>query len=85
MIAPIGFLIWIFIGSLAGWLANKIMKRPSKSLISNILIGIVGAIIGGVLFSLLGASNWNSLIFALFSSTLGAVLLIWASSFLVKE
>ncbi|MDZ7845224.1 MAG: GlsB/YeaQ/YmgE family stress response membrane protein [Anaerolineales bacterium] len=42
-----GLLTWIIVGAIAGWLAGQIMKGSGFGLIGNILIGIVGALVGG--------------------------------------
>ena len=46
------FIVWIIIGGLAGWIAGMIMKNQS-GLFMNIIIGVVGAFIGGWLFNIL--------------------------------
>lgn len=49
---------WIVLGGVAGWLASIIMKRNSQmGLITNIIAGIVGAVVGGWVFSLFGGSG----------------------------
>lgn len=42
-----GLLTWIIVGAIAGWLAGKVMKGKSMGLIGNIIVGVVGAIVGG--------------------------------------
>ncbi|MCP1316125.1 GlsB/YeaQ/YmgE family stress response membrane protein, partial [Halomonas sp. 707D7] len=51
-----GFFAWLIIGGLAGWIAGNIMRGGGFGIIANIGVGIVGAVIGGFLFSLLGLS-----------------------------
>ena len=48
-----GLLIFLVIGALAGWLAGTIMKGGGFGLLGNIIIGIVGGVVGGFLFNLL--------------------------------
>jgi len=49
---------WIILGGIAGWLASIVMKRNSQmGLITNIIAGIVGAVVGGWVFSLFGGSG----------------------------
>ncbi|MFA5994855.1 MAG: GlsB/YeaQ/YmgE family stress response membrane protein [Patescibacteria group bacterium] len=73
-----GILLWIIFGGLVGWIASMIMGTNAKQgLLLNIVVGIIGAIIGGVLMSWLGKSsaigfNWYSFLVAL----LGAVVLL---------
>ena len=70
----IGWLAAIFVGALAGWLAEKVMKSD-HSLITNIILGIIGAIIGNALFAAVGMSlmGWVGYLVAGF---VGACILI---------
>ena len=53
------FIIWLIMGGVIGWLASLAMKRP-EGMILNIVVGIVGAMVGGWLISpLLGAGTIN--------------------------
>lgn len=57
-------LLWIIVGGIAGWLAGFVVKSPSFGLVGDIIVGIVGAFIGGFLLSLLlpgtfGISGFN--------------------------
>ena len=50
-----GFLGWIILGGIAGWIASKIMKRDAQmGILLNIVVGIVGALLGGWLLSAFG-------------------------------
>lgn len=49
-------LLWIVLGALAGWIASLIMKSE-QGLITDIIVGIVGAFIGGFLFTQFGAQG----------------------------
>jgi uncharacterized membrane protein YeaQ/YmgE (transglycosylase-associated protein family) len=76
-----GIILWLIIGGVVGWLASIVMRRDgSQGIILNIVVGIVGALIGGWLIGpLLGAPSINSgeLSFASFLvSFLGAVILL---------
>lgn len=68
---------WIIIGGLAGWLASVVMGTREQGCLADIVIGIVGALIGGFLFSALlnrplsGFSLWS-----LFVAFIGAIILI---------
>jgi uncharacterized membrane protein YeaQ/YmgE (transglycosylase-associated protein family) len=71
-------LLWIIFGALVGWIASKIMHTDEEQgALLNIVVGIIGAILGGYLFRLLGGEgvtgfNIGSFIVAL----IGAVILI---------
>src|SRR5271154_4886143 len=66
---------WIFIGLLAGWLAGKIARGRGFGCITDIILGLVGAVLGGWIFTRLGIVTfgfWGSLA----AATVGAVLLV---------
>jgi uncharacterized membrane protein YeaQ/YmgE (transglycosylase-associated protein family) len=53
-----GLLSWIIVGLIAGWLANQVMRRGRGNAATDIVVGIVGALVGGFLASqLFGVSN----------------------------
>ncbi|PKO10541.1 MAG: GlsB/YeaQ/YmgE family stress response membrane protein [Chloroflexi bacterium HGW-Chloroflexi-2] len=53
-----GLFTWIIVGAIAGWLAGKVMKGRGFGLLGNIVIGVIGALVGGWLAgSLLNISN----------------------------
>jgi uncharacterized membrane protein YeaQ/YmgE (transglycosylase-associated protein family) len=68
----IGFLI---IGAIAGWLAGVIKKGKGFGLWGNLIVGILGAMLGGFLFHLIGLTS-TGMIGSLVVSTIGAVLLL---------
>ena len=69
------FVWFILIGIAAGWLAGQIMKSGSSNLITDLIVGVIGAILGGFLFGVLGLSA-SGLIGSLVTSTVGAIVLI---------
>ena len=76
-----GIILWLVIGGVVGWLASIVMKRDgSQGIILNIVVGIVGALIGGWLIGpSLGAPSINSGVISFASllvSFLGAVILL---------
>jgi uncharacterized membrane protein YeaQ/YmgE (transglycosylase-associated protein family) len=69
-------LLWfILIGIAAGWLAGQIMKGGGYGLVVDLIIGVIGAILGGFLFGLLGLSA-TGLLGRLITATVGAIVLI---------
>lgn len=69
-------LLWtLIIGAIAGWLAGTLVKGRGFGLIVDIIVGIVGAFIGGWVFGLLGLTAWG-LLGQLCMATLGAVILL---------
>ncbi|HZP77082.1 MAG TPA: GlsB/YeaQ/YmgE family stress response membrane protein [Pseudolabrys sp.] len=73
-----GIIIWIVIGLIAGWLATQILGGRG-SLLHNLAVGLVGAIVGGFLFRQLGVMAMPGFIGDLIVATIGAVvfLLVW--------
>jgi uncharacterized membrane protein YeaQ/YmgE (transglycosylase-associated protein family) len=72
-----GFIGWIILGGLAGWIANMIMKEEG-GLLKNIVLGVIGGLIGGGAIQLLGGSGVNGFnIYSFVVAVLGAVVLIW--------
>jgi uncharacterized membrane protein YeaQ/YmgE (transglycosylase-associated protein family) len=70
-------LIWfLLIGLIAGFLATQIMKGPQLSLLGNLILGVIGALLGGFLFGLLGLAA-HTLLGSLVTATIGAIALIW--------
>ena len=69
-------ILWfILIGIAAGWLAGQIMKSGNSSILTDLIVGVIGAVLGGFLFGLLGISA-NGLIGSLVTATVGAIVLI---------
>lgn len=73
-----GIIAWIILGALAGWIASMIMKtNAEQGAFANIIVGILGAVIGGFVFGLLGGSSVGGLnLYSLMVSVVGAVILI---------
>ncbi|MEZ7828374.1 MAG: GlsB/YeaQ/YmgE family stress response membrane protein [Brachymonas denitrificans] len=76
-----GFLIWIIVGGVVGWLASLVMRTDAQQgLFLNIVVGIVGALLGGWLISpLLGVGTINESplsIGAIVVSLIGAIILL---------
>ena len=61
----IGLLIFLLIGAVAGWLAGLIMKGGGFGIPGNIVVGIIGAVIGGFVFSIAGIAAGVLLLAAL--------------------
>lgn len=74
-----GIIGWIVLGGIAGWLASIITGKDAQMGIgANILVGIIGALIGGFLFDLAGGSDITGFnIWSLFVAVVGSVILLW--------
>ena len=72
-----GIISWIIVGGIAGWLAGLIVKGSGSGIFLNIVIGIVGAFIGGILMNLIGdvgITGFN--IWSLLVALVGAIVLL---------
>jgi len=74
----VGIIGFIVIGILAGWIAEKVMRR-NHGLITNLAVGVVGALLGGFLAGMLGMAGYG-LVGSLIVATLGAILLLFIVS-----
>ena len=74
-VTSVGWIGYIVIGALAGWLASLIMKTR-EGLLLDIVIGVVGALVGGFLLSFVVDTASGGWWFTLFTATFGAVILL---------
>ncbi len=76
------WLAWIVFGGLAGWIASIVMKaNASMGLLANIVVGIIGAFVGGFVFNLFGGSGVTGFnLYSLVVAVIGAVALLWLMS-----
>lgn len=70
-----GLIAWILIGLIAGWLTGKVTRGRGFGCIANVVLGLVGAVIGGWIFSHLGIEAWG-FIGSLAAAVVGAVVLV---------
>ncbi len=76
--------LFLIIGLVAGWLAGMIMKGKGFGLIGNLIVGVVGAFIGGFLFDFLGIVK-TGLIGELITASVGAIILLWIIGLIKKS
>jgi uncharacterized membrane protein YeaQ/YmgE (transglycosylase-associated protein family) len=71
-------LIWfIVVGLAAGWLAGQVVKGSGYGIVGDIIVGLIGALIGGFLFQRSGAFAGSGLIGSLIVATIGAIILVF--------
>jgi uncharacterized membrane protein YeaQ/YmgE (transglycosylase-associated protein family) len=80
----ISFIWFLLIGLAAGWLAGQVMKGSSFGLLGDLIVGVIGAILGGFLFGEIGLFT-RGLIGDLVCATIGAILLLFLMSFVQKR
>jgi uncharacterized membrane protein YeaQ/YmgE (transglycosylase-associated protein family) len=76
---PQSVITWIIVGLIAGWLAGTVMRGRGFGCLADIVIGMVGAILGGWIFLKLGILG-GGLIYSIAAATVGAVLLVGVAS-----
>jgi uncharacterized membrane protein YeaQ/YmgE (transglycosylase-associated protein family) len=70
---------WIVLGLIAGFIASKLVNKSGEGVVLDIVLGVVGAVVGGWLFSLLGMAGVSGLnIYSLVVAVIGAVVLLFA-------
>ena len=72
------FLTWIVLGLVAGFIGSKIVNKAGEGVLIDIMLGIVGAVVGGWLFSIFGATGVTGLnLYSLLVAVIGAVLFLF--------
>lgn len=88
MLNPVGILIYVVLGLVAGFIASKLLKQ-THGLLGTLVAGVAGSILGPILFNALGFQDQGnggaSFLFALVSSVIGAVIVLLVWSRLVKR
>jgi uncharacterized membrane protein YeaQ/YmgE (transglycosylase-associated protein family) len=70
-------LIWfLLVGLIAGWLAGTIMKGSGFGLVGDLVVGVLGALLGAWLFGMLGITTWG-LLGSILVALCGALVLLW--------
>ncbi len=71
----IGLIVWLVVGGIVGWLASMVMRTDAQQgLVLNIVVGIIGAFIGGLLFR--GSINDGITVYSFITSLVGAIILL---------
>jgi uncharacterized membrane protein YeaQ/YmgE (transglycosylase-associated protein family) len=80
---PVGIIIMLVIGAVAGWLAGLIYSGEGFGLIGNIIVGILGAIIAG--FLLPGFLQFPGIVGQIISAAIGAIILLFLVNFVYRR
>ena len=68
---------WIVLGLIAGFIGSKVVNKQGEGLVVDVVLGIVGAVIGGYLFNLFGASGVTGLnLYSMFVAVVGSVIVL---------
>ena len=73
---PGGLLSWLLVGLLAGWIAGSLVRGAGFGCLGNTVIGVVGAFLGGLIFTSIGITGTAGFLGSVAVATLGAVILI---------
>lgn len=77
-------LLWIVLGAVAGWIAGMVMKS-NHGLLEDIVLGIIGAVIGGFVMNLLGQSGVTGFnLYSLIVAIVGAIVIIFLGRLIHK-
>ena len=78
------FVWFILIGLAAGWLAGQVMKGGGFGVLGDIVVGVIGALLGGFLFRTFGVSAGGGLLGSLIVATIGAIVLLFVLRLIKK-
>lgn len=68
---------WVILGLIAGFIASKMVNRNGGSLVLDLVLGIVGAVVGGFIFNQFGSAGVSGLnLYSLLVATIGAVVVL---------
>ena len=77
---------WVILGLIAGFVASKIVNKQGQGILLDIVIGIVGAIVGGSLFTTLGAAGVTRFnIYSMVVAVIGAIIVLILYHALVRR
>lgn len=79
-----GFITWIVVGLIAGWLAGQVMKGGGYGMLVDIILGILGGVVGGWVFGLLGIWPGGGIIGAIIVAFIGAIILVGITRLIKK-
>ncbi|HMN70709.1 MAG TPA: GlsB/YeaQ/YmgE family stress response membrane protein [Rhodoblastus sp.] len=69
---------WIILGLIAGFIGSKIVNKSGQGFLMDVVLGVVGAVVGGFIFTFFGAAGVTGLnIYSLIVSIVGAVVVLW--------
>jgi len=80
------FLAWIVLGLISGFIASKIVNKTGEGVVMDIVLGIVGAVVGGWLFNTIGHRGVTGLnLYSIFVSVIGAIIVLFIYHAIVRR
>jgi uncharacterized membrane protein YeaQ/YmgE (transglycosylase-associated protein family) len=68
---------WIILGLISGFVASKVVNKSGEGLVLDVILGIVGAVVGGFIFNMVGAAGVNGLnLWSMFVAVIGAMVVL---------
>jgi uncharacterized membrane protein YeaQ/YmgE (transglycosylase-associated protein family) len=80
----VGFLAWIVVGLIAGWLAGQVMKGGGYGVLADIILGMLGGLLGGWLFGQMGIWPAGGMVGSIIVAFIGAVILVGITRLIKK-
>jgi uncharacterized membrane protein YeaQ/YmgE (transglycosylase-associated protein family) len=69
---------WVILGLIAGFIGSKIVDKEGKGLWLNMALGIIGAIVGGIIFSVFGAGGVTGVnLYSIIVAVIGSIVVLW--------
>lgn len=80
-----GILLWIVFGAIVGWIASLIMKSGG-GILMDIILGIVGAVVGGFIFSIFGGAGITGFnLYSMIVAVIGAIIVVWVGRLITNR
>ena len=81
-----GIIAWLILGLIAGFLGSKIVNKSGEGLVLDIVLGVVGAVVGGFIFNFFGHSGVTGLnLYSLLVAVIGAIVVLWIYHAVVRR
>ena len=72
-----GIIAWLVVGLVAGWIGSMIINRRGEGLLLDIVLGVVGAFVGGFLFNMFGAAGGSGLnLYSMLVAVIGSIVVL---------
>jgi uncharacterized membrane protein YeaQ/YmgE (transglycosylase-associated protein family) len=69
--------VWLVVGLIAGWIGSMIVNRQGKGLVLDLVLGIIGAVVGGFVFNLFGHAGVTGInLYSILVAVVGAVIVL---------
>jgi uncharacterized membrane protein YeaQ/YmgE (transglycosylase-associated protein family) len=74
---PMSILAWLVLGIVAGFIASKVVNKTGEGLVMDLVLGVIGAVVGGWIMSFFGEAGVNGLnLYSLVVAVLGAIVVL---------